>query len=286
MTAAQLTEEPLWRAAGPWTLRRRLPMAADTQFFRGGAVGQDGDGNVARMEDGVADLQPLGVAEWSYDNSGGAAGAKHLDILAGLFGFDNAGGGDAVAADTKPGTPLYAYDDHTAASNSGAGTRSFLGAFEKVDERGVVWVWVGIPFGLTSVTGVQPQVIEATITHADLDASATSQSIDVGDAVAVDSYVLGHSVGDGTFTAFSGGGAGSCGLKLGIASDDDAIVTSTDVFTGASGFPKAGTSGVLGYSGATLAAGSQIAAKFTADVNVALLTAGSVKVRVLLAPAS
>lgn len=279
-----LTEEPIWRSAGPWTIRRRLPMAAATTYFRGGAVGLDADGNVARLEEGEPTLSALGVCEHSYDNSAGAAGAKHLDILAGLFGFPNSADADEITNELAPGTTIFAADDYAAALTSGGATRPPLGAFEFVDEKGIVWCWVGVPFGVVSVTGTQASIVEGTVGHADLTDSDTTQTIDIGDPLAVDSRVLGHSLGEDTFAAFGGGGTGTATVSVGADADVDAIVAATNVFTGQTGFPKPGTSGVLGYPGAPLPAGTQLNVTFAADTTVAAFAAGAITVRVLLAP--
>ena len=129
-------------------------------------------------------------------------------------------------------------------------------------------------------------MIEDTILHSDLTDADGSQTIDIGDPLEVDMYLLGHSLGDGPFVAFSGGTACAVTASIGADADNDAITTTDDVVTGATGFPQPGTNGVLGDPGAYLAAGTQITVTFAANDDVADLVAGTINARVVLVPAT
>jgi len=276
----QLIDEPLGHTGGPWYIKRVLPMAAAVEFIRYGLVGKDASGRVDRIAAGRPDLTLVGWADFGYDNSAGAAGAKDLPILAGLVGKANSSSADAIPASLPPGTQIFCADDDTFALTDGNGTRAGGAFFEQVDSEGIVWAWVGTSFRSTPIVA-----LSLTIGHADLTAAATSESINIGDALPCPARVLGVSIGEGTFTAMSGGSVNACTLKIGTGTDDDALRTAEDIFTGASGFPKAGTAGVLGYVGAPLPAGTQLKAKVTTTAdNVVNLSAGAVTVRVLLAP--
>lgn len=118
------------------------------------------------------------------------------------------------------------------------------------------------------------RVLSTTIGHADLTASATSQAINLGDALPSGAYVIGHTMI--LTTAFSGGNATAVAVDIG-GTDADAIVDGADVFTGAAA-AKAGTAGInpTGKFG-----GQQLTATFVSDVNVVALTAGSLTIDIL-----
>lgn len=276
----QLSDEPMGHTGGPWYIKRVLPMAADVNFIRYGLIGKDANGRADRIAAARPDLTIVGWSEFGYDNRDGAAGAKNLIITAGLVGLANSASTDEIPAALPPGTPIFAADDATFALTDGGGTRAGGASFEMIDENGIVWAWVGVPFRGTPLI-----VLGLTIGHADLDAAALTQSLNIGTALPYPARLLGVSQGEGTFAAFSGGTVATATLKIGTGSDDDALRTAEDIFTGATGFPKSGTAGVLGYVGAPLPAGTQLKAKVTTTVdNVVSLSAGAVTVRVLLAP--
>jgi len=80
-------------------------------------------------------LKARGVAKAPVDNTGGAAGDKHVDTRKGVFRFANDG---SVARADIEGT-AYIVDDQTVANSDGTGTRSALGTIKHVDAVGV-WV--------------------------------------------------------------------------------------------------------------------------------------------------
>ena len=97
--------------------------------------------------------------------------------------------------------------------------------------------------------------------------------------------VMGYS--NDALTVFSGGTIATATFKLGISTDDDAIHTALDIFTGATAAPKKGTAGVLGYNCAPLAAGAQIMGTVTTTTgNCSAATAGAFVGSIILKPGS
>ena len=120
---------------------------------------------------------------------------------------------------------------------------------------------------------VEGQVYQArfTIGHADLTAAALTQTIDLGQTSA---HARVESVRVYLPTAFSGGGATAVSIEVGDAGDPDRYIASQSVYTGAAT--------VTDYAPFKAAGGgitaTTIQVKFTSDVNVQALTAGSVVV--------
>ncbi len=114
-----------------------------------------------------------------------------------------------------------------------------------------------------------------TIGHADLTAGAVAENIALDDLPA-GAQVVGWD--NAAITAFSGGGAGSCTMSIGTAAAPELIMAATSVFTGVA----AQTRGTAGVSpNAYFAAASSLVARFTANVNVSALTAGSITIALL-----
>lgn len=125
------------------------------------------------------------------------------------------------------------------------------------------------------IAGFDIKKISTTIGHADLTASATSQAIDLGDALPSGAYIIGRTIT--LATAFSGGSVSALVVDIG-GTDADAIVDGESVFTGAT-TAKAGTSGINPFGAL---GGQQLTATFIAtDDNVVNLTAGSVTIDIL-----
>ncbi len=124
------------------------------------------------------------------------------------------------------------------------------------------------------IAGYDIKKISTTIGHADLTAAATSEVVNLGDALPTGAYVVGRTIA--LATAFSGGGAGAVSVDIG-GTDADAIVDGESIFTGAT-TAKAGTSGINPFGAL---GGQQLTATFISDVNVSLLTAGAVTIDIL-----
>lgn len=112
-------------------------------------------------------------------------------------------------------------------------------------------------------------VVSKTIGEADLTAAATSQSINLTAAPLVNVIPIGAFV-DLT-TAFGGGGAASCTVELGDAGDSDRMAAAVNIFTGQAAGKKDGVQ--TAFNGFRASYAPQ--ATFTANVNVTLLTTGS-----------
>jgi len=118
------------------------------------------------------------------------------------------------------------------------------------------------------------------ITHEDLDAVAVSQTIvDPVGAFPAGARLLGYR--KQLDTEFAGGGAGSCVIDAGFNGATDELDDGQDIFTGA------GTGETFGAGGNAVPeqprdlGGLTLQATITANVNVALLTAGDLTLEVL-----
>ena len=85
-----------------------------------------------------ATLKKPGLARATVDNTGGANGAKSIEIEYGTFQFANSAAGDRIVIGDIGGT-AYIVDDQTVAKTNGGATRSAAGEIVDVDAQGV-WV--------------------------------------------------------------------------------------------------------------------------------------------------
>lgn len=83
-------------------------------------------------------LKKPGRARDTVDNTGGANGAKTVEIEYGCFAYANSAAGDAITI-ADIGASAYIVDDQTVAKTNGGGTRSVAGEIVDVDSAGV-WV--------------------------------------------------------------------------------------------------------------------------------------------------
>lgn len=83
-------------------------------------------------------LTVLGIADSTQDNSGGSAGDLAVDVLRGVFLFENSSSTDALTA-ADIGRRCYAADNQTVARTSSNGLRPVAGKIVDVDSEGV-WV--------------------------------------------------------------------------------------------------------------------------------------------------
>lgn len=91
---------------------------------------------------GATTLKALGRFEQTVDNTGGASGDQVVDILSGVFKWNNSSAGDAITqADLF--SDCYVVDDQTVAKTSATNTRSKAGVIVGVDPDGGVWVLMG-----------------------------------------------------------------------------------------------------------------------------------------------
>lgn len=87
-----------------------------------------------------------GVARATVDNTGGAQGAKDVEVRRGLFTFENSTAGDLIAQ-ANVGAVCYVVDDQTVALTNGGATRGIAGRILGVTADGKVLVQVGLISG-------------------------------------------------------------------------------------------------------------------------------------------
>jgi hypothetical protein len=256
-----------------------LPVAAAVHIYEGTVIGVDASGNAGPLSATYYNVR--GVAQMEADNSAGAAAALYVNVEEGVFVLDMGTSSDAFTNDDR-GLVAYASDDHTGNKTDGTASRPPMGVFLRLDPDSTTKAQYLIEAG--PVHGLV--VRSCRIQHSDLTAAATTESKSVGSGGIASSAAAGalpdvaHLAGwcVDVDTAFSGGSVSACTLKLGTAADDDALATAIDVFTGATGFPKAGTAGVLGFMGAPWG-GETLTAKFTTTTdNTVSLSAGDVNI--------
>lgn len=148
----------------------------------------------------------------------------------------------------------------------------------------VEFVWTGDPEYLTpglTITSLGPsgariQSFRKTISTDDLTAGAVTEAIAL---TGFPTNVFTLAAWVELDTEFSGGGSSSCTVQVGDAGDPDELMTATDVFTGAGAGQKS-AAGTL-HGALTFEAAYAPEALVTSDVNVSLLTAGSMVIHVL-----
>jgi hypothetical protein len=246
----------------------RYTLAAEARrWYSGEVVGQDSDGIVYPL---VPGLTPIGVSESSIDYSDLADGDKAIEVRSGqAIPLPQDG---TLDIDAPIGTPVYWNGTaNVATATDGGGAYAYCGPL--VVCRSATTVEVGFePERLVMFGG--DVMIAKTITHADLTASALTQTIVLG--VAPGRFIGGSKVLTAQFT---GGGAASCTLDVG-GTDVDGLIDADDVFGGTAGAEDFAPAGVLVVAGLMPNMADQtINAIFTCDVNVVLLTAGSVTLR-------
>ena len=132
-------------------------MDTNAKIFSGAIVCANAAGDLVKGASGTG-LVALGVADKTYDNTGGATGATSAKAQRGTFFMDNGTTG-AVTASTARGALLYLEDDHTVTTTST--THSIAGRFWGMDPAGTGFVGVMIgaeisgagAVGATGVTG-------------------------------------------------------------------------------------------------------------------------------------
>lgn len=115
-----------------------FPVATAVKIYSGSIVMLNAAGYATKGATAVGQIC-VGRAEDQVDNTGGADGAKAIDVRAGTFKFANSG--DITIAEI--GDTGYIVDDQTVAKTDDAGTRSAAGKIVGVDADGV-WVRMGI----------------------------------------------------------------------------------------------------------------------------------------------
>lgn len=114
-----------------------VPVAAATKIFAGGIVAANATGYATKGAVATT-LTYLGRADESVDNTGGADGAKTIQVRRGkAFKWKNSGT-DAVTQ-AELGKTCYIADDETVSKTNGTNTQSAAGKVVGIDSDGV-WV--------------------------------------------------------------------------------------------------------------------------------------------------
>lgn len=111
----------------------RVPgVAAGVHIFQGSLVGAIGGFAVPAGPDAEV---ILGRAEYGADNRAGAAGDISVEVMRGVYAWEN----DAAAPVTEAllGKPVFALDDQTVSASDGAGTRPEAGTLYQIDGDGI-----------------------------------------------------------------------------------------------------------------------------------------------------
>lgn len=145
MTATTLERDTSFAGLAP--ARGTYGIKANTKVLKKTIVCLDSAGR-AMQGDTIANgaLFAVGAASATYNNLtgselGGAADATDVEVEYGVFGWENSGGGDAIAADDV-GKPAYVVDNQTLALTSNGGLRGFAGVITEVRD-GQVFIWMG-----------------------------------------------------------------------------------------------------------------------------------------------
>lgn len=121
----------------------QLEMAAAMLIYAGGLVAVSATGYATKGA-AATTLKQFGRAEETVDNSGGAAGAKKINVATGIFVWANSSAGDLITI-AEIGTDCFIVDDQTVAKTNGGATRSRAGKIVFVDASGV-YVQMGPQF--------------------------------------------------------------------------------------------------------------------------------------------
>jgi hypothetical protein len=219
-------------------------------------------------------LNSIGVSESSIDYTALSDGDNSIEVRTGRAIVLPQDG--TVAVDSAIGTPIFWNPTTNKCSLSdGGGAYAYCGSLVACRDL----VTVEVAFEAERIQCANGIVMLAkTITHVDLTAASTTQTIEIG--VAPGRFMGGSKL---LTTQFTGGGAGSVLLDVG-GTDADGLVDADNVFSGTAGSEDFAPAGVLVAAGyMPNVAGQTINAIFTADVNVVLLTAGSVTIRLYFA---
>lgn len=132
---AALTEGRTTKSREFKTVSRQ--MLTNVKIFEGSMVVLTAAGYAKPAVTGLS-LKSQGRARATVDNTGGASGAKTIEIDRGCFHYANSAAGDLITIADLEGT-AYLVDDQTVAKTDGGGTRSAAGTIVDVDALGV-WI--------------------------------------------------------------------------------------------------------------------------------------------------
>ncbi len=287
--------------------RLKLPMAANFKALEGTAavimLTGASQGCVSEGA-GATDLLSIGRFSETVDNTGGAAGAKSVEVLfhrqVECLKLLNDAGSPVAANDV--GAACWFLDNNTVTMDpTGSSIAGIVwgldGAYVlfeptsrfipgAADAASVTVADAGNLFTSGNAEGALAEARSAgvfkrslALGHADLVDADGSQTFNLGAVLPANARIVGASVK--LATPFTGGGAADVKLDIGTAGDPDAIVNAADLFAAAvDGEASAMPSGIAPNKH-FVAAGAQLTATVDADVNVADLTAGAATIDVL-----
>ncbi len=265
-------DQPRGRTHGLMPIPCFTLLAAALAWYSGEVVGQDADGICFPMGH-KAGLSPVGVSESSIDYSSLSDGDKSIEVRTGVIPLPQ---DETIDVDSPIGTPVYwnpSTNKCSATDNGGA--YPYIGPLVVCRDTKTVEVAFE-PERVSLAGGII--MLAKTITHADLTAASLTQTIAIG--VAPGRFLGGSKV---LTTQFTGGSATSVLLDVG-GTDPDGLIDADNLLSGTAGAEDFAPAGVLVAAGLMAdIAGQTINALFTADVNVVLLTAGSVTIRLFFA---
>ena len=116
------------------------PVAAATKIWQGSLVCLNAAGNAVPGST-ASTLTAIGRAVENIDNLAGAAGDKRIEIVSGIFNWNNSASADQITI-ADVGKPCYVVDDQTVAKTSNSSARSQAGVVYQVDADGTVWVQI------------------------------------------------------------------------------------------------------------------------------------------------
>lgn len=146
---------------GPIAARFSIPLKANAVVYAGGIVCTDSTGYGVPASTATG-LVAIGRAVSDVDNTGGANGAKRVEVEQGLFAYANSGVDPLAIADR--GGLCYLVDDQTIAKTDGTGTRSCAGTFAEIDPiTSEVWVQIGLtPNSTTALASLAALAVQLT----------------------------------------------------------------------------------------------------------------------------
>ncbi len=242
----------------------------------GEVVGWDPVNKLARVLGTVPGMIAVGRCLGTRDLSVFADGTERIRVRGDVFEFAQDG---TIAIDQSLIPVFWNETLNKCSANDGNGAYAYLGFLVKA--RTTTTAEVDVRASNQLASGGAPIVVRKTITHADLVALATSEDIVLAVLPSLGRFRVGSCKLN---TAFSGGGATAVTVDVG-GTDADGLIDGRDIFTGASTAEQFSPAGVLVAAGLSAQLGGQtITAKFTSDVNIIALTAGSITITLIFDP--
>jgi hypothetical protein len=119
-------------------------LKAGAKVFKGALVATDATGYaVSGASIQATGLKVWGIATKTVDNTAGSNGALTVDVMFGVFPFQNGGAAADPVAQADVGAGVFADDDQSIRKTSGTSTRSACGTFLGFDENSNALVRVG-----------------------------------------------------------------------------------------------------------------------------------------------